>query len=93
MLKMLPGIGEQRARQIIAKLQNKVGKFGLIQDRQAENAPAAQGDIKEEAVAVLLQLQYKKKEAQEMVAKAMANNPRIETCEEILNEVYKQKGK
>src|SRR3989338_5611718 len=31
LLKSLPGIGEQRAREIIAKLQGRVGKFGLIQ--------------------------------------------------------------
>ena len=34
-LKSLPGIGEQRAREIIAKLQNKIGKFGLIQDQHS----------------------------------------------------------
>ena len=35
-LKSLPGIGEQRAKEIVAKLQNKVGKFGLIQDRDTQ---------------------------------------------------------
>jgi Holliday junction DNA helicase RuvA len=93
LLKTLPGIGEQRAREIIAKLQNKVGKFGLIQDRFVEKIPAAKSDVKEEAIEVLLQLQYKKKEAEAMVDKALMNNPDVTTCEEILNEVYKQKGK
>ncbi len=92
LLKTLPGVGEQRARQIVAKLQNKVGKFGLIQDKSVEGVPAAKGDAKEEAVAVLLQLQYKKKEAENMVNKAITNGPKASTCEEILNEVYKQKG-
>ena len=32
-LKTLPGIGMQRAKEIVAKLQGKVGKFGLIQDK------------------------------------------------------------
>jgi len=93
LLKMLPGVGEQRARQIIAKLQNKVGKFGLIQDSPSGKAPVAESSIGEEAVAVLLQLQYKRKEADEMVNRALANNPRAGTCEELLNEVYKQKQK
>jgi Holliday junction DNA helicase RuvA len=93
LLKTLPGVGEQRARQIVAKLQNRVGKFGLMQDRSAAVMPAASSDIRSEALSVLMQLQYKKKEAEGMVEKAIANNPRIATCEEILNEVYKQKNR
>jgi len=89
LLKTLPGIGEQKAREIIAKLQGKVGKFCLIKDRDAADAPKVREDIKEEAMNVLLQLQYKKGEAREMVEKAIARNPDISSCEEILNEVYK----
>jgi len=90
-LKTLPGVGEQRAKQIIAKLQNKVGKFGLIQDRHTRDISEAPDDFRGEAVAVLLQLQYKRKEADDMIARAIANNPDAKTCEEVLNEVYKQK--
>jgi len=94
LLKTLPGIGEQRAREIIAKLQGKVGKFALIQDRFAEAGPKVKDDIKEEALSILLQLQYKKNEAREMIEKAVQRNPDVSTCEEILNEVYKgSKGK
>ncbi len=88
-LKSLPGIGEQRAREIIAKLQGKVGKFGLIQDRFPGEAPKARENAKEEAVSVLVQLQYKKGEAREMVDKAITRNPKASSCEEILNEVYR----
>lgn len=89
LLKSLPGIGEQRAREIIAKLQGRVGKFGLIQDRFPGEGLHVKEDIKEEAISVLLQLQYRKSEAQSMVEKAIARNPKIASCEEILNEVYK----
>ena len=89
LLKTLPGIGEQRAREIIEKLQGKVGKFGLIQDRFADAAPAARDDIKEEALGVLLQLQYKRNEAKDMIDRALQRNPGLASCEEILNEVYK----
>lgn len=89
LLKTLPGIGEQKAREIVAKLQGKIGKFGLIQDRFPEKAPAVKEDIKEEALSVLLQLQYKRNEARDMVDKAVKSNPGILTCEDILNEVYK----
>lgn len=87
-LKKLPGIGGQRARQIVAKLQGKVGKFGLIQDGTCE-CKNEQENIKEEALSVLLQLQYKQTEANNMIDKALKRNPDIKTCEELLNEVYK----
>lgn len=93
LLKTLPGVGDQRARQIIAKLQNKVGKFGLMQDKHAGKMPIVKNDVKSEAIAVLLQLQYKKKEAEFMIDRAFANNPKVDSCEGLLNEVYKQKGK
>lgn len=89
LLRTLPGIGEQKAREIIAKLQGKVGKFGLIQDKKAGEAPVAKEDSKEEAMSVLAQLQYKKNEARDMVDAAVKRNPKAVSCEEILNEVYK----
>jgi len=92
-LKTLPGIGEQRAKEIIAKLQGKIGKFGLIQDRSSGPAPKVGEDVREEALSVLLQLQYKKKEAAEMVEKALKRNPAAKTSEELLNEVYKSRRK
>ncbi|MBM3245911.1 MAG: hypothetical protein FJZ13_01080 [Candidatus Omnitrophica bacterium] len=90
-LRSLPGIGQQRAREIIAKLQNKVGKFCLIQDTQAKERATQTRDIEEEAAEVLVQLEYKKSEALNMIKKAIERSPNIETTEELLNEVYKQK--
>ncbi len=88
-LKSLPGIGEQKAREIIAKLQGRVGKFGLIRDEASRQAPTAAEDVKEEAISVLVQLQYKKGEARDMVDAAFKRNPGLAACEEILNEVYR----
>lgn len=93
-LKTLPGIGQQRAKEIVAKLQGKVGKFCLIQDRITPHlAGGVKEDIQEEALAVLLQLQYKKNEAKEMIKKAIESNPAMNSAEEILNQVYRQKDK
>ncbi|MFA6079032.1 MAG: Holliday junction branch migration protein RuvA [Candidatus Omnitrophota bacterium] len=89
LLKTLPGIGERKAREIIARLQGKVGKFGLIQDRGSAQHSSAKEDIKEDALNVLMQLQYKRNEAKDMVDKAVRRNPDAATCEEILNEIYK----
>lgn len=90
-LKSLPGIGEQRAKEIIAKLQNKVGKFGLIQDGKSKLEMGKTNDIQEEALAVLVQLEYKKPEAVTMIKKALEISPDIQTTEDLLNMVYKQR--
>jgi Holliday junction DNA helicase RuvA len=93
-LKTLPGIGIQRAKEIIAKLQGKVGKFGLIQDKRVMRAEGAVIPVwQNEALEVLLQLQYKKPEAKEMIQKALDRSPHLQTTEELLNEIYKQKVK
>jgi Holliday junction DNA helicase RuvA len=91
-LKSLPGIGPQRAREIIAKLQNKVGKFALVQDEKIKGAEKRKG-IEEEAVDVLMQLQYKKQEALQMIRKAQERHPQIQSAEELLNEIYHQRKK
>ncbi len=92
-LKSLPGIGEQRAKEIIAKLQGKMGKFGLMRtpdaERSGEAAPAV--DARQEALEVLVQLQYKKEEAKEMIRKAFERKVSMSSVEEILNEVYRQR--
>jgi len=94
-LKSLPGIGEQRAKEIIAKLQGKMAKFALIQDGVAgqtkRDASTDKEGVMNEALDVLLQLQYKKEEAREMIRKAFERKPELRTAEEALNEVYRQK--
>jgi Holliday junction DNA helicase RuvA len=89
-LKKLPGIGEQKARLIVAKLQGKVGKYGLIRDEYVAGAEGHE-DIKSEALEILLQLQYKKAEAEDMIEKALRRSPDLKTSEELLNEVYRER--
>jgi len=89
-LKRLPGIGERKAGEIIAKLKGKVGKYGLIRDGFVDMA-SDRRDVRDEAVSILLQLQYKKSEAEDMVRKAAKRNPDARTSEAILNEVYRDR--
>lgn len=89
-LKKLPGIGGRKAGEIVAKLRGKVGKYGLIRDEFVSMAKE-QEDIKTEALEVLLQLQYKRQEAEEMIDKALKRDPDINTSEELLNEVYRER--
>jgi Holliday junction DNA helicase RuvA len=90
-LKTLPGIGQQKAKDVIAKLQGKVGRFGLIRDGEVKEEAAPVEAFQQDAMAVLVQLQYKKAEAEDMVKKALERNKNIRTTEELLNEIYKQR--
>ena len=55
LLRSLPGIGEQRAKEIVAKLQGKVGKYALIQTKASlpESAGTKQRTVEDEALAIL----------------------------------------
>jgi holliday junction DNA helicase RuvA len=90
-LKTLPGIGQQKARDIVAKLQGKISRFGLIQDQAVSGDKGPSAAFQDEALAVLLQLQYKRQEAEDMIAKALARGKGLTTAEELLNEIYKQR--
>ena len=92
LLRSLPGIGEQRAKEVVAKLQGKVGKYALMQGKDGHPAAAEDGRsaVEDEAVAVLVQLEYKKAEAKDMVRAAVQRNPGIKSSEQLLNEVYRQ---
>ena len=93
-LTTLPGIGGQRAKEIIAKLQGKMGKFTLMRDKVADvPLTATLTNIKEEAMTILSQLQYKKTEAEGMIEAALQRNKNVATSEELLNEIYKQRIK
>lgn len=90
-LKTLPGIGQQKARDIVAKLQGKVTKFLLIQQAQAPAAPQMP-DFGDEALAVLLQLEYKRGEAEEMIRTTLEAAPEIRDAETLLAEIYRRKA-
>jgi len=87
-LRRLPGIGDQKAKDIVAKLQGKVARFGLIQGEAAAKAP--QPDFVAEAIEVLLQLQYKRGEAERMAKEALAANGSVSSAEDLLAEIYRR---
>jgi Holliday junction DNA helicase RuvA len=88
-LSTLPGIGDKKARQIVATLQGKAGKFALLQDEDITTSPAQKEDIETDAVEVLLQLGYKRSEAQGMVQKAFEmSSPKPKSPEELIQQIY-----
>ncbi|MDP9110770.1 MAG: helix-hairpin-helix domain-containing protein [Candidatus Eremiobacteraeota bacterium] len=90
-LKSLPGIGQQKARDIVAKLQGKVAKFLLIQDAPLA-VPSAMPDFAGEALAVLLQLEYKRTQAEAMIRDTLEASPEIDDAETLLAEIYRRKA-
>jgi Holliday junction DNA helicase RuvA len=90
-LKKLPGIGQQKARDIVAKLQGKVARFLLIQDAPA-TAPPPMPDFADEALAVLLQLEYKRAEAEAMIRDTLQAAPSIADAETLLAQIYRRKA-
>ncbi|MBV9027699.1 MAG: hypothetical protein JO311_03720 [Candidatus Eremiobacteraeota bacterium] len=91
-LKSLPGIGQQKARDIVAKLQGKVTKFLLIQDAPAPRSTAIP-DFADEALAVLLQLGYKRAEGEAMIRETIEANPALDEAEPLLAEIYRRRAK
>jgi Holliday junction DNA helicase RuvA len=93
-LKTLPGIGQQKARDIVAKLQGKVARFLLIQDapRRAAAEQPPMPEFASEALAVLLQLAYKRVEAEAMIAETLERAPNVNDAETLLAEIYRRRN-
>jgi len=87
----LAGIGKQKAKQIIAHLQGKVGRFVLIKEGQISSFPKDQ-EVIDEARKILRRLQYSAKETEEMINKALQASKRIDSVEDLLNEIYKSRS-
>jgi Holliday junction DNA helicase RuvA len=90
-LKTLAGIGTQRAKQIVAQLQGKVGRFALIKEEVDSKETVVKKEIVEEAKQILKRLQYNTKEVDAMMSKAQESKPKVDTVEELLNEIYRQR--
>ncbi len=94
-LKALPGVGMQRAKNIIAFLQGKVGKFTLIKDAgvplKETQARDIEKQVRKETEQIMLKLQYKKSQARDMIEKAFKANPEISSVEELLTQIYMQR--
>ncbi len=89
-LQGLAGIGKQRAKQIIAHLQGKVGRFALIKEGQPLKEPLGK-EVVAETKEILKRLQYKSSEADSMIKRALEQKPQIDSSEELLNEIYRQR--
>ena len=89
-LKTLAGIGLQKAKQIIAHLQGKVGRFALMKEAKIKYQ-TNNTEILEETKKILKRLQYNEKEITSMIESALKDTPDVTSSEELLNKIYQQK--
>jgi Holliday junction DNA helicase RuvA len=94
-LRALPGIGQQKAKNIVAQLQSKVAKFALAREGDAVPAPPAPAvpdhdGLREMVWEVLVkQLGHRPSEASQLIADALRRRPDIMSAEELFNEIYR----
>lgn len=93
-LQSLPGVGKQKARDMVATLQGKVAKFALMQDSDLEKrlgpAPVDSNSIAEEALQLLQVLGHKRQEAERMVQEAAKAEPNALDAETLVRVIYRR---
>jgi Holliday junction DNA helicase RuvA len=85
-LTQLPGVGRQRARELIARLQGKVAKFALLAEEEVPTPLIT--DVVSEALEILQSLGYTRTEAQKMIDAALERLPKPSSTEELIRTVY-----
>jgi len=95
-LRRLPGIGPQKAKNIVAQLQTKVAKFALMKEAgAAAPEPVHEPAPDEENVRSLVwevlvkQLGHRPSEAAQLITEALRRRPGIQTPEELFDEIYR----
>jgi Holliday junction DNA helicase RuvA len=98
-LRGLPGIGPQKAKNIVAQLQAKVAKFALAREDAPAEAPAtspapadAEG-LRELVWEVLTkQLGHRPSEASQLITDALRRRPTVTTPEQLFDEIYRSQA-
>ena len=97
-LRRLPGIGPQKAKNIVAQLHGKVAKFALVQAGAVTEEPAAPRAApagEDEGLRAMVfevmvkQLGHRPSEAAQLIAGALSRRPGMTTPEELFDEIYR----
>jgi Holliday junction DNA helicase RuvA len=89
-LNKLPGVGTRLAEKIVAHLKGKTTRFALAKESKPLAKPEIKPDYADEVMAILLQLQYKRSEAQAMLDRALNTGKRFKSSEDLLQQIFKQ---
>lgn len=92
-LKKLPEIGSKLAQKIVMELKGKTARFALLREddipvTSLQTSPAE--EYQQEALEVLIQLQYARSEAEAIVARVSLDRPEISTSEELIQEIFRR---
>ncbi len=91
-LQGLPGIGPKMAERISTELRGKMAKFALARTEEPLSIEKeSPGELKEEALQVLEQLEFSRAEAQRMVADIFSKYKNLKSTEEFLRKVFEQR--
>ena len=95
-LRALPGIGPQKAKNIVAQLQNKVAKFALaragaaVEPIAAAPVPVDADGLRELVWEIMVkQLGHRPSEASQLITDAFRRRPSIMTPEDLFDEIYR----
>jgi Holliday junction DNA helicase RuvA len=95
-LRGLPGVGPQKAKNIVAQLQNKVAKFALAREGAptepvaAAPAPVDADGLRELVWEIMVkQLGHRPSEASQLITDALRRRPSIMSPEELFDEIYR----
>jgi Holliday junction DNA helicase RuvA len=95
-LRALPGIGPQKAKNIVAQLQSKVAKFALAREGaepEPVTGPATPADaegLRELVWEVLVkQLGHRPSEASQLITDALRRRPDAHSPEDLFDEIYR----
>ncbi len=91
-LRQLPGIGERLSQTVIAHLHGKLVQEALLRDALDADGTGPTADVRDDAVDALVALQYPRREAQRVVAAALAEEPDLVTLEDVLRYVLERRG-
>ncbi len=89
-LQKLPGVGGRLAEKIIAELKGKTARFALAKGSKPLAIIEVKPDHADEVLEILLQLQYRRAEAQTMLDRAISTGKRFKSSEEMLQQIFKQ---
>ena len=95
-LRALPGIGPQKAKNIVAQLQAKVAKFALAREGVVAEpvggaaAPVDADGLREMVWEILVkQLGHRPSEASQLITDALRRRPDLHSPEELFDEIYR----
>ncbi|MFP4249399.1 MAG: Holliday junction branch migration protein RuvA [Armatimonadota bacterium] len=88
-LKKLPGVGKQRARDMISKLQEKMTPY-LVGEEEAAGRPESD-ELTAAALEILTQLGISQSDALKRISAARENRPEITEADELVRAVFRRR--